>query len=115
MKILLIVNEGPWGSALGMAALRLLRALLRKGVEIAAVYFRGDGVYHALRGRAHDADTPRTPQAWLDLAGPRGIPLLLCSADSQRRLEAPAQGGFREAGLAEALELMAACDRIVSL
>ena len=98
-----------------MTALRLLGALLRRGVVIPAVYFRGDGVYHALCGRAHDADTPRSPRAWLDLAGPHGIPLLLCSADSQRRLEAPPADGFREAGLAEALELMSACDRVVSL
>jgi sulfur relay (sulfurtransferase) complex TusBCD TusD component (DsrE family) len=43
-----------------------------------------------------------------------GVPLLLCSAASQRRLERAPETGFREAGLAEILDLMNSCDRVVT-
>ncbi|MDT8320612.1 MAG: DsrE family protein [Xanthomonadales bacterium] len=115
MKILFIVNESPWGSSLGIVALRLVRAMVSNGVQVVAIYFRHDGVYHALRGRVCDAGTPPLQQAWLELAAEQGIELLLCSADARRRLETAPGTGFREAGLAKVLELMTRCDRVVTL
>jgi len=115
VKILLIVNESPWGSSLGVTALRLARALLAAGEQLAAVFFREEGVYHALPGRSVDAGTPGMTEAWLELGGINEVPLLLCSSASQRRLAEPPQQGFREAGLAEVLELMSSCDRVVTL
>jgi sulfur relay (sulfurtransferase) complex TusBCD TusD component (DsrE family) len=85
------------------------------GIDVAAVYFRDEGVYHAMRGRAADAGTPDLTEAWLEWSGRHDVPLLLCSADSQRRLESTESSGFRETGLAEVFALMAACDRVVSL
>ena len=113
MKILVIVNESPWGGSLAVTALRLTRAMFDQGLGVAAIYFRHDGVYQALAGRANDAGTPCLREAWLGLSRDRGVPLLLCSSAAQRRLETPA-AGFREAGLAEVLELMCSCDRVVS-
>ena len=113
MNILVIVNESPWGSSLGLTALRLARALATGGQRLAAVYFREDGVYNALPGAA-DAGTPALRDAWLDLSRDRGVPLLLCSSAVARRFDAPPGDGFRTAGLAEILELMASCDRQVS-
>jgi sulfur relay (sulfurtransferase) complex TusBCD TusD component (DsrE family) len=84
------------------------------GIDLAAVYFRGEGVYHAMRGRAADAGTPDLTEAWLEWSGRHDVPLLLCSADSQRRLDYVESGGFREAGLSEVFELMAGCDRVVT-
>ena len=52
MKVLVIVNQSPWGATLPVVALRLVRAMTSDDVEIDAVYFRGDGVYNALPGRA---------------------------------------------------------------
>ena len=114
MKILIIVNESPWGGSLGVTALRLVRALVAGGEHIVAVFFREDGVYHALPGRAVDKGTPSLCDAWHTLAGQSGIPLLLCSSAAQRRLEKAPEGGFREAGLAEVMEFMASCDRLVT-
>lgn len=114
MKILIIVNESPWETGLGVTALRLVRATLSREAQLTAIFFRGDGVYHALPGRAVDSGTPCLAEAWRSLAGQAGIPLLLCSAAAQRRLSETAQAGFREAGLAETLEIMASSDRVVT-
>ena len=114
MKILVIVNESPWGGSLAVTALRLARVMLDQGLRLAAVYFRNEGVYQALAGRAHDAGTPCLHDAWLELSRTNGVPLLLCSSAAQRRLQTAPAEGFREAGLAEVLELMRACDRVVS-
>lgn len=113
MKILVIVNESPWGGSLAVTALRLTRAMFDQGLGVAAIYFRNDGVYQALAGRANDSGTPCLYEAWLGLSREHGVPLLLCSSAAQRRLQACAEG-FREAGLAEILELMRTCDRVVS-
>lgn len=115
MKILVIVNRSPWGSSLGVTALRLVGAMPAGGLEVAAVYFRGDGVYQSQAGRAGDAGTPDLLNGWRTLAEQCGFPLLLCRSAAQRRLPGPAAEGFREAGLAEVLELMGVCDRVFSL
>ena len=121
MKILAIVEHSPWGSSLPVTALRLLRSLSRNGVAVDTVYFRGDGVYNAQAGRGSDHGTPALADAWRDLARDCGARLLVCSSASRRRLDsAPGSGfpdgdvDFREAGLPEVIERMAACDRVVS-
>lgn len=118
VKVLVIVNSSPWGGSLGVTALRLVRAMTRDGLQnglrVAAVYFREEGVYQALQGRVADAGTPTLRDAWLELKSQAGLPLLLCSSAAQRRLEACPEGGFREAGRAEVLELMQDCDRVVT-
>jgi len=114
MKILLIVNNSPWGGTLGLTALRFARAVVSEGMLLTAVFFREDGVYHALTSRSTDRGTPETVNAWLEISRSSGARLLLCSASSQRRLEVAPAGEFREAGLAEMMELMAASDRLVT-
>lgn len=114
MKVLVIVNESPWGSSLAVTALRLARALQSAGVELDSVYFRGEGAYHAVAGRSSDSGTAEFPGAWLDLAAGGGFPLLLCKSASLRRLDCVPGDGFREAGLAEMVERMASCDRVVT-
>lgn len=114
MKILVIVNVSPWAGSLAVTGLRLTRAMLGHGHDIGAVYFRDEGVYQAIAGRATDSGTPVLRDAWADLSREHGVPLLLCSAAAQRRLEQAPGGRFREAGLAEVLELMRSCDRVVS-
>lgn len=113
MNVLVIVNASPWGSSLGLAAQRLVSALLAEGVRVPAVFFREEGVYHALGGRAADAGTPSLGSIWRQLSTDHGLDLLICSTASQRRLDRVPEG-FREAGLAEVLERMTACDRVVS-
>ena len=114
MKVLVIVNASPWGGSLGVTAWRLVRAMMAGGLKVAAIFFRDEGVYQALPGRAVDGGTPGLHEGWLALHREQGIPLLLCSSAAQRRLpEAPAEG-FRETGLAEVLELTLACDRVVT-
>jgi sulfur relay (sulfurtransferase) complex TusBCD TusD component (DsrE family) len=114
VKILLIVSRSAWDSSLGTTALRLANTMPGQGLTIAAVYFRGEGVYQALSGRATDAGTPPLRDAWRTLAEAHDFPLLLCRSAAERRLPAPPGPGFREAGLAEVLELMSSCDRVVS-
>lgn len=130
MKVLVIVNSSPWGGSLGATGLRLVRAMLQggpkqgpkqgprqdgaSGLRVAAVFFREEGVYQAVAGRVTDSGTPALRDAWLELARQHGLPLLLCSAAAQRRLEGCPRGGFREAGLAEVLDLMNSCDRMVT-
>jgi len=88
--------------------------MLDGGLEVAAVFFREEGVYQAVPGRADDGGTPGLHAAWLALQRERGTPLLLCSSAAQRRLTEPPAGGFRETGLAEILELTLGCDRVVT-
>jgi tRNA 2-thiouridine synthesizing protein D len=130
VKVLVIVNSSPWGGSLGATGLRLVRAMLQRGAKdgsqhgpqqdgagglrVAAVFFREEGVYQAVAGRVSDSGTPALRDAWLELARQHGLPLLLCSAAAQRRLESCPSGGFRETGLAEVLDLMDGCDRVVT-
>lgn len=114
MKILLIVNYSPWGSTLGITALRFARAAIAEDMHVSAVFFREDGVFHALSARSTDAGTPATIEAWTEFRKNTGARLLVCSSSSQRRLEVAPADPFREAGLAELMELMAASDRVVT-
>jgi sulfur relay (sulfurtransferase) complex TusBCD TusD component (DsrE family) len=114
VKVLVIVNQAPWGGTLGLTALRLSRAMAADGLQLAAVFFREEGVYQCQPGRTSDAGTPDLATAWAELARDCGAPLLLCSSASQRRLPSPPANDFREAGLAEVFELMGGCDRVVS-
>ena len=114
MKILVIVTESPWSSSLGVTALRLVRALISSGEELCAIYFREDGVYHALRGRAADAGTPGLYEAWEELARNHDIQLMVCSSAAQRRLDAAPGGCFAEAGLAQMMTLLRDSDRVVT-
>jgi sulfur relay (sulfurtransferase) complex TusBCD TusD component (DsrE family) len=113
VKILVIVNESPWGSSLSLTAFRLVRAMASEGTRVAAVYFMNDGVYNAVRGRGADSGTPPLSDAWLDLSEHAEVPLLLCSSAAHRRLPDRIPG-FREAGLAEVMELTASCDRVLT-
>jgi sulfur relay protein TusD/DsrE len=115
VKILLIVNESPWNGTLGVTALRLTQAMIEDGMRLVAVYFREDAVYQAVPGRATDQGTAALRESWLEMSARQEIPLLLCSSAAQRRLDSPPGDGFREAGLAEVMELMSACDRVVTL
>jgi sulfur relay (sulfurtransferase) complex TusBCD TusD component (DsrE family) len=114
VKVLVIVNDSPWGSSLARSALRLSRAMLDGGQSLVAVYFRGEGIYNALPAEAADGGAVAMNQAWRALAAGTGIPLLLCASAVQRRFDSGAPEGFREAGLAEVLERMSGADRVVS-
>lgn len=114
MKVLVIVNASPWGGSLAVTALRMVRAMLSRGLSIDSIQFRGDGVYNALAGQGTDSGTPGFPGAWLDLANEHGFPLVLCSSASTRRLDPSPQKGFRTTGLPEMLERMATCDKVVT-
>ena len=115
VKVLLIVNQAPWSGTLGLTALRLARAMDAGGLQLAAVFFREEGVYQAQAGRVSDSGTPDLAAGWSELSRESGAPLLLCSSAAQRRLPDPPPEDFREAGLGEVIELMAGCDRVVSL
>ena len=115
MKILVIVNESPWGGTLGVTALRLVRALVEEGEQLCAVFFRGDGVYQAQAGREQDAGSPCLSEAWKQISRDSDIPLLICSSDSQRRFGQAPDKSFKEAGLVKMMELMGSSDRVVSL
>ncbi len=69
VKILVIVNVSPWGGSLAVTALRLVRAMLGQGFEIAAVYFRGrrrlPGAQRPGRRQRH---TRHCRAAWLRIA-----------------------------------------------
>lgn len=122
-----MINSSPWGSSRSAVALRVLRALLESGATVVAVYFRGDGVYHALPGRQTDAGADKLHEAYESLALAHGFELLLCSAAGARRLgpefaaampvadeEAADTAPWREAGLARWAELLDDSDRLVS-
>jgi len=114
MKILLIVNSSPWGSTLAVTALRFARAVVAEGMTVTAVFFREDGIFHAVGSRATDAGTPALSEAWPEFALTNGAELLVCRSSGQRNLAQSLSGPFREAGLAEMMALMAASDRVVT-
>ncbi len=115
MKCLVIVNESPWQTGMSVCALRFVLAAEAAGLQVVAVFFREDGVYHALGGTTADAGTPELTSAWQQFASRSGARLLLCSASCQRRLPpASAAAGFRPTGLADMLEWMLQSDRLVA-
>jgi tRNA 2-thiouridine synthesizing protein D len=116
VKFLIIVNESPWGSGLTLCALRFARAVIARGGEISAVFFREEGVYNAIAHTASDGATENLAEAWENFSERHGSRLLLCSSSRQRRLpETFAAGRFKDSGLAEMLELMQESDRVISL
>lgn len=112
-----MVNTSPWGSSRSGVALRFLRAVVGAGHEVSAVYFRGDGVYHAMPGRQADPGAEDLSLAFAALAQSQDIDLLLCSAALTRRF-AESRAGFeapwQAAGLARWVELLQDSDRVVS-
>ena len=114
MKILLVVNSSPWGSTLAVTALRFARAAIAEGMTVAAVFFREDGVFQGSGSRATDAGTPALSEAWPEFAQSSGAELLVCRSSGQRNLAQCPSNSYREAGLAEMMELMAASDRVVT-
>jgi sulfur relay (sulfurtransferase) complex TusBCD TusD component (DsrE family) len=115
VKFLVIVNDAPWSDGLGLVAWRFARAVVRGPHELAAVYFREEGVYTTLRGTVREAGAVDLYVAWQDLSRVSGAPLLLCSTDARRRLDDSPAPEFREAGLPEIVSLMKDCDRVISL
>jgi sulfur relay protein TusD/DsrE len=113
VKFLVVINTGPWASSLATTALRFVRAAVDSGMDVRTVYFREDGVYHAIAGRACDAGTPRLHEAWKEISA-AGVELLLCRSSSERRLERSPEDGFREAGLVQLMERLSQADRVVS-
>lgn len=84
-------------------------------MQLAAVFFREDGVYNALAGTLADAGTPELSAAWRELAARCGTKLLLCSASTQRRLPAGCEiTEFQQSGLADMLEWVQTSDRVIS-
>ena len=114
MNVIFTINDSPWGSTLGVTALRMATALRGKGMTLEAIFFREDGVYHAQRGRAGDHGTPDLFEAWKSLAETGGTRLLVCSTSALRNLPEPVSAPFREAGLPEFMELMRQSDRVVA-
>jgi sulfur relay (sulfurtransferase) complex TusBCD TusD component (DsrE family) len=81
---------------------------------LAAVFFHEDGVYHAQRCEGPDAES--LAAGWRDLAVAASVPLLICQASVQRRLESGAfDEAFEQAGLARMLDLAIEADRVVRL
>lgn len=117
LKFLVMVNTSPWGSSRSGVALRFLRATLEAGHEVSALYFRGDGVYHAMPGRQADPGATDLSKGYASLAQSGQFQLLLCSAALSRRFEASAdtfQAPWQAAGLARWVELLGESDRVVS-
>lgn len=117
MKLLVVVTASPWGGSLPGAALRLVRAAKRSGHEVPAVYFRDDGVYHALRGRHVDGGQAPALDEWLAIAG-SDTELLICSAAAGRRIDITdlesTTPALRAAGLSRMWDLVAGCDQVVT-
>ena len=114
VKILLVVNDSPWGSTLAATALRVAQAILQAGHDLQAVFFREEGVYNAISGTLADGGLPEAAQAWSDVAEQAGTALLLCQSSVQRRLETTPGEPFRETGLVAFLDQLESCDRVVT-
>ena len=114
MKILLVVNDSPWGSTLAITALRLARQIVSGSHTLEAVFFRGDGVYNAVTGTVADANTPEMAASWSGIARDGGTELMVCQSSARRRLASPPATPFREAGLVEFVDRLAACDRVLT-
>ena len=113
-----MVNSSPWGSSLSNTAWRFLSAAAEQGVSVPAVFFQGDGVYHALAGRQSDPGALDLHESLKTHALAHGIDLMWCSAAAARRLPAEVAAQlpepFREAGLGQWLGMLERYDRVVS-
>ena len=113
MRILVTVNAGPWRGTRALTAWRFARSAAAAGHRVFTVFFFEDGVFNALDGRECDAGTPRLARAWAEFSGEKDCELLLCSAAAQRRLPESPPEPWREAGLAEFVDALQSCDRVV--
>lgn len=98
-----------------MTALRLARAVLARKHRLDAVFFRGEGVYNALTGTEADPNTPELARSWSRIAEDAGTELMVCQSSARRRLNTPPEAPFRDAGLAEFIDRVERCDRVVTL
>ncbi len=118
MNIFIIVSTSPWGSTLGLTALRFAEQVVSGGDAVNGIFFHEDGVYHAQAGSTNEAGVADLTSAWHHLAVSQDFPLLVCQASARRRFPGDSQvladlNGFSEAGLAQFLEHCAAADRVV--
>lgn len=116
VKILVMVNSSPWGSGRSAVALRFVRAALDADHELSAIYFRGDGVYHAVPGQQADPGAEDLTNAFAKLAQSHGTELMLCTAALMRRFPNTHEVSlpWRAAGLAQWVGLLEEADRVVS-
>ena len=118
MKILVIVNESPWGSSLVTTALRFVQSANQSGHKVPAVFFQNDGSYNAFDGRVSDDGMVSPSRAWQEIGREHHTRLLLCSAAFARRFMTESIGKlpeeFREAGLPQMWDIARRCDRVVS-
>lgn len=115
MQYILIVNESPWGSLLAGTALRLGRAVIEAGHALETVFFREEGVYHALLGTSSDEGATPLAESWAETSREHGTELLVCDSSWQRRLADPPSRPFQSAGLVALMHKVVACDRVLSL
>ncbi|NIM70135.1 MAG: hypothetical protein GTN86_05250 [Xanthomonadales bacterium] len=115
--MLVVVNASPWGSSSAAAAFRFTHAAVEAGQQVVAVFFHGDGVYHALPGGMADDGLPDVHHQWRGLAQAHGFELLVCPAASARRGAPAVQQAlappFRLAGLVELFSRVGSSDRVV--
>jgi tRNA 2-thiouridine synthesizing protein D len=114
VKIILVVNDSPWGSTLSATAERIARAMVDAGHRLEAVFFREEGVYNAVASMAGHGEAADLAQCWAKLAEQAGTDLMVCQSSSTRRLDSPPAAPFREAGLVEFIDRLAACDRALT-
>lgn len=114
VNCLIIVNSSPWGSGHALAAWRFAEAAPDNGMNVAAVFFREDGVYNAIAGAATDAGTPDLAKAWKSFSESRNVPLLLCRSSLDRRTASPPAPPFQASGLTVMFGHLLDCDRVVN-
>ena len=118
MKMLVIVNDSPWGSSVATTALRFVQAANQSGHKVPAVFFHNDGVYNALDGQVSDDGMVSPSHAWQEIGRQQHTQLLLCSAALTRRINKESIGRlpqeFQEAGLPQMWDIARRCDRVVS-
>ncbi len=124
MDILVIVNQGPRPNgeagdfSPAMTALRFVRAALKAGHKVPAVFFQGEGINNAIERIEPGDHLQPAPNLWQQVTEHHHIDLLLCSAAVARRLDketaAKIKKSFCHAGLATMWDIAGRCDRVVT-
>lgn len=115
MKLAILINEGPFTHQASDSAYQFALAALKKGHQIARVFFYNDGVFNANKLTEPPTDDRNPVSRWSSLGQSHNIDLVVCVAAALRRgikdeILAP---GFRISGIGQLIEAGIVNDRLV--
>ena len=116
MKLGILILEGPYQHQASDSAYHFAEAALKKGHEIAGIFFYDDGVQNTTNLMTPPQDDRHISKRWSELVQKHGIDTIVCIAAAKRRgiTDGNLIPGARISGLGQLTELGINADRLIT-